>query len=79
MLYATDASIYQVEPRGGGTSLAGQTINRAVVIETILDRRFAFLLSYGPLRSAAVPQRRCKTARLPPVERDSASDQLRTT
>ena len=61
MLYATDASIYQVEPigvvcprtisdvekvvrycaahslpvlpRGGGTSLAGQTVNRAVVID----------------------------------------------
>jgi len=62
MLYATDASIYQVEPlgvvipkttedvrqviaycaqhnlpvlpRGGGTSLAGQCVNRAVVIDT---------------------------------------------
>lgn len=62
MLYATDASIYQVEPlgvvlpkslndlrvavqfaadhrlpvlaRGGGTSLAGQTVNRALVIDT---------------------------------------------
>jgi FAD/FMN-containing dehydrogenase/Fe-S oxidoreductase len=61
MLYATDASIYQVEPigvvvphdladadaviryaaehrlpilpRGGGTSLAGQTVNRAIVID----------------------------------------------
>ena len=61
MLYATDASIYQVEPlgvvlprtpeagaeaacwllergipvlpRGGGTALAGQTVNRAVVID----------------------------------------------
>jgi len=62
MLYATDASIYQVEPlavvfprtvddlgravklcaehglpvlcRGGGTSLAGQAVNRAVVLDT---------------------------------------------
>jgi len=62
MLYATDASIYQMEPlgvvlpkslddlrvvvqfaaehhlpllpRGGGTSLAGQTVNRALVIDT---------------------------------------------
>jgi len=61
MLYATDASIYQVEPigvvvprriddlpaivefarerdlamlpRGGGTSLAGQTVNRAIVVD----------------------------------------------
>ena len=61
MLYATDASIYQVEPlgvvipptigaaeavaryclsnglpllpRGGGTSLAGQTVNRAIVLD----------------------------------------------
>ncbi len=81
MLYATDASIYQVEPigvvvprtiedaervvrycaeqglailpRGGGTSLAGQAVNRAVVLDFSVSCNR--LLSIDPLaRRAAV-------------------------
>ncbi|MFT3685373.1 MAG: FAD-binding oxidoreductase [Phycisphaerales bacterium] len=77
MLYATDASMYQVEPlavvvpidaegvetavgwcgrngvavlpRGGGTSLAGQCTNRAVVVDTSAAMR-----GVGPVESASV-------------------------
>lgn len=77
MLYATDASMYQVEPlgvvipldtegmervvawcgkegvavlpRGGGTSLAGQCANRAVVVDTS-----AMLRGLGPVEGGAV-------------------------
>ncbi|MGP1272615.1 MAG: FAD-binding and (Fe-S)-binding domain-containing protein [Phycisphaerales bacterium] len=80
MLYATDASIYQMEPlgvvvpaspedaeaavrfcagrhlpmlpRGGGTSLAGQCVNRAVVIDLSAHAR--------AVRSVDVPGRSCE-------------------
>jgi FAD/FMN-containing dehydrogenase/Fe-S oxidoreductase len=95
MLYATDASIYQVEPlgvvipastsdavramafcashglpvlpRGGGTSLAGQCVNRAVVLD--LSARCARLLS---LDTGA---RTCRAE--PGLTIDDLNDQIR--
>ncbi len=82
LLYATDASIYQVAPlgvvepsdvedvrrlleicrlhgaailpRGGGTSLAGQAVNRAVVCD--LSPRFRSLLEFDPSNRLAHAQ-----------------------
>ncbi|MFI4896557.1 MAG: FAD-binding and (Fe-S)-binding domain-containing protein [Phycisphaerales bacterium JB059] len=95
MLYATDASIYQVEPigvivpastddavramafcaarglpvlpRGGGTSLAGQCVNRAVVLD--LSSRCARLLALDTGR------RTCRVE--PGLTIDDLNDQIR--
>ncbi|MEZ6242840.1 MAG: FAD-linked oxidase C-terminal domain-containing protein [Phycisphaerales bacterium] len=97
MLYATDASIYQVEPlgvvipasiedairavqfcaehrvpilpRGGGTSLAGQCVNRAVVID--FSSRCNHLLGVDPRA------RRCRVQ--PGITVDDLNDQIRET
>ncbi len=97
MLYATDASLYQVEPlgvlipadvedvvravrvckarnlpmlpRGGGTSLAGQCTNRAVVFD--LSSRCHRLLSVD------VERRRCRVE--PGITIDDLNERLRPT
>ncbi|HVZ94131.1 MAG TPA: FAD-linked oxidase C-terminal domain-containing protein [Phycisphaerales bacterium] len=97
MLYATDASIYQVEPlgvvipadiedacaavrycaehglpilpRGGGTSLAGQCVNRAVVIDFSANCR-----GVEPVDAA---QRTCRAE--PGLSIDDLNDAIRST
>jgi len=95
MLYATDASIYQVEPigvvipsdldaarvaarycfehrlpilpRGGGTSLAGQCVNHAVVID--------FSAHCNAVESIDAPARTCRVQ--PGISIDDLNDHLR--
>jgi FAD/FMN-containing dehydrogenase/Fe-S oxidoreductase len=94
-LYATDASLYQLQPigvfvpkneadlvaavklcykykipilpRGSGTSLAGQTVNHALVID--FTRHFDQILSVDPIQKYAVVQ--------PGVVRDTLNNKLK--